>query len=76
MRVGVIYTELGKLLQINDGFTFGQKMKQIEVTLGSKFYDSTDEEVLKVLLFLNKTKEYYQDEPMSEEETILFLNTK
>ncbi len=65
---GDAYQSLGKFLAIDDKFTFGQKLTQIEKEAKKKLYDMTDEEVYITINFLLKTKDYYKDERMSDKE--------
>jgi hypothetical protein len=65
---GQIYQNLGKFLAIPDGFTFGEKLTQIEKEAKKRFYDMTDEEIYIVINFLLSTKEYYKDDKLSDEE--------
>ena len=59
---GQIYLTLPKLLSIQDGFSFGQKLAQIEKTAKKRFINMTDEEVYNTLKLLIETKDYYTDE--------------
>ncbi len=59
---GQIYLNLPKLLSIQDGFTFGQKLAQIEKTAKKRFIDMSDEEMYNTLKILSETKDYYKDE--------------
>ena len=42
---GQIYLNLPKLLSIQDKFTFGQKLAQIEKTAKKKIIDMSDEDI-------------------------------
>ncbi len=71
MRVeysGLIYVELGKYLAINDGFSFGEKLVQLEKTTKKRFYNLSEEEIYNTLKSLVATKEYYKDEKLTDEE--------
>ena len=59
---GQIYLNLPKLLSIQDKFTFGQKLAQIEKTAKKKFIDMSDEDIYNALKQLIETKDYYKDE--------------
>ena len=59
---GQIYLNLPKLLSIQDKFTFGQKLAQIEKTAKKKFIDMSDEDIYNSLKQLVETKDYYKDE--------------
>ena len=59
---GQIYVNLSKLLIIQDKFTFGQKLAQIEKTAKKKFIDMSDEDIYNSLKLLFETKDYYADE--------------
>ena len=59
---GQIYLNLPKLLSIQDKFTFGQKLAQIEKTAKKKFIDMSDEDIYNSLKQLIETKDYYKDE--------------
>lgn len=59
---GQIYLNLPKLLSIQDKFTFGQKLAQIEKTAKKKFIDMSDEDLYNALKSLIDTKDYYIDE--------------
>ena len=59
---GQIYLNLPKLLSIQDKFTFGQKLAQIEKTAKKKFIDMSDEDIYNSLKLLIETKDYYADE--------------
>lgn len=59
---GQIYLILPKLLSIQDGFSLGQKLAQIEKTAKKRFINMTDEEVYNTLKALIETKDYYKDE--------------
>lgn len=60
---GQIYlTLLPKLLSIQDGFSFGQKLTQIEKTAKKRFLNMTDEDIYETLKVLVETKDYYKDE--------------
>ena len=59
---GQIYLILPKLLSIQDGFSLGQKLAQIEKTAKKRFINMTDEEVYSTLKLLIETKDYYTDE--------------
>ena len=59
---GQIYLTLPKLLSIQDGFSFGQKLAQIEKTAKKKFIDMSDEDIYNSLKQLVETKDYYKDE--------------
>lgn len=59
---GQIYLNLPKLLSIQDNFTFGQKLAQIEKTAKKRFIDLTDEEIYNTLKLLIETKDYHVDE--------------
>ena len=59
---GQIYVNLSKLLIIQDKFTFGQKLAQIEKTAKKKFIDMSDEDIYNSLKQLIETKDYYKDE--------------
>ena len=65
---GQAYQNLGKFLAIPDGFSFGQKLAQIEKEAKKRFYDMTDEDVYITINFLLSTKEYYKDEKLSDDE--------
>ena len=59
---GQIYLNWPKLLSIQDKFTFGQKLAQIEKTAKKKFIDMSDEDIYNSLKQLIETKDYYKDE--------------
>ena len=59
---GQIYLNLPKLLSIQDKFTFGQKLEQIEKKKKKKFIDMSDEDIYNSLKQLIETKDYYKDE--------------
>ena len=59
---GQIYLNLPKLLSIQDKFTFGQKLAQIEKKKKKKFIDMSDEDIYNSLKQLIETKDYYKDE--------------
>ena len=59
---GQIYVNLSKLLIIQDKFTFGQTLAQIEKTAKKKFIDMSDEDIYNSLKQLIETKDYYKDE--------------
>ena len=59
---GQIYVNLSKLLIIQDKFTFGQKLTQIEKTAKKKFIDMSDEDIYNSLKLLIETKDYHTDE--------------
>ena len=59
---GQIYVNLSKLLIIQDKFTFGQKLAQIEKTAKKKFIDMSDEDIYNSLKLLIETKDYHTDE--------------
>lgn len=71
---GQIYFNLPDLLSIKDGFTFGQKLAQIEKTAKKRFIEMSDEEMYNTLQLLIKTKDYYTDEMPDEEFINKFLN--
>jgi len=71
--LGNIWVELENYLSINDGFSFGEKLAQIEKTASklfpqekrftkNRFINLTDKEIFEALTETIKT-EYYQDEP-------------
>jgi hypothetical protein len=71
---GQIYLNLPKLLSNKDGFTFGQKLTQIEKTAKKRFYDMTDEEIFLSLKILIDNKDYHQDEKLSDADYKTFVN--
>jgi hypothetical protein len=73
---GHIYLNLPKLLSVQDGYTFGQKLAQIEKTAKKRFIYLTDEEIYEALKSLLESKDYYLDEKPDEEFIKKFLNTK
>ena len=73
---GQIYLNLPKLLSIQDKFTFGQKLAQIEKTAKKKFIDMSDEDIYNSLKLLIETKDYYADELPDESFWNEFLNKK
>ena len=62
-----IYNELYEYFTINDGFTVGQKLAQIEKTAEKRFIEITDEELFNTIQKLEKT-DYHSDEKTTEEE--------
>lgn len=58
---GVILELITDLFIIDDGFSVGEKLTQIEKTAKKRFYDMTNEDLYKVLVEVNNS-EYYQDE--------------
>jgi hypothetical protein len=73
---GSIYTEIGRFLQVQDGFSFGEKLTQIERHTNKKFIELTDEEILNTLLFLVKSDSYYEDTQLTNEEFYEWLDNK
>jgi hypothetical protein len=67
-RSGQIYQDLAKFLAIKDGFTFGQKLTQIEKEAKKRFFDMSDEEIYLTLKSLIEVKQYYKDEILTNEE--------
>jgi hypothetical protein len=67
-RSGQIYQDLAKFLAIKDGFTFGQKLTQIEKESKKRFFDMSDEDIYITLKSLIQTKDYYKDEVLNDEE--------
>lgn len=65
---GLIYVDMAKYLAINDGFSFGQKLVQIEKEANKSFYKMTDEEMYNTLKSLILKKDYFKDEQLTEEE--------
>ena len=58
---GAIVELLTDLFIINDGFSAGEKLTQIEKTAKKRFYDMSDIEIFNALKETVKS-EYYQDE--------------
>ena len=65
---GLIYVDLAKYLAIDDGFSFGEKMFQIEKQAKKSFYNLTDEDIYTSLKHLISNKDYYKDEKLTDEE--------
>lgn len=62
------YLELPKYLAIQDKFSLGEKLTQIEKESKKRFLDMTDEEIYTTMKYLVSTKEYFKDEKMTDEE--------
>lgn len=73
---GQIYTDLAKYFSIADSFSIGEKLAQIEKESKKKFINMTDEEIYTTLKYLVNTKEYYKDEPLTEEEFNKWVENK
>lgn len=73
---GQIYLDLMKYLAIDDGFSFGQKMAQIEKTAKKRFIEMTDEEVYKTQKQIIEDKQYWKDDKLSDQEFTDWVNTK
>lgn len=73
---GQIYQDLAKYLTINDGYTFGQKLTQIEKEAKKRFYNMTDEDIYRTLKSLISTKEYCKDEKLTDEEFKMWVESK
>jgi hypothetical protein len=73
---GQIYLNLPKYLSIQDEFTFGQKLAQIEKTVKKRFIEMSDEELYNTLMLLINTKDYYKDELPDEDFKKEFLKQK
>lgn len=58
---GVIYEMLYELLMVNDNFTVGQKLTQLEKKAKNRFYNMSDEEIYNTLKDTIK-EDYYSDE--------------
>jgi hypothetical protein len=57
---GAIAELIGDLFCINDGFSAGEKLTQIEKTAKKKFYDLTNQEIYDALKTTIKS-DYYSD---------------
>lgn len=73
---GAIYTELGKYLQKQDSFSFGEKLTQIEKHTKKKLIEITDEELYNSLIFLVKDNTYYEDTQLTNEEFYEWIDNK
>ena len=73
---GAIYTELGKYLQKQDVFSFGEKLTQIEKHTNKKLIELSDEEILNTLTFLVKDNSYYEDTQLTNEEFYQWIDNK
>lgn len=73
---GAIYSEISKYLQVQDGFSFGEKLTQIERHTNKKFIELKDEEILNALVYLVKDKEYYEDKQLTTEEFYEWIDNK
>lgn len=63
---GAIVDLITELFMINDGFSAGEKLTQIEKTAKKRFYNQTDEELYNALLETTRTDYYtdtFSDEP-------------
>ena len=71
---GVIVELITELFMINDGFSAGEKLTQIEKTAKKRYYNLSDEELYNTLTQIVKENNYYSDTNCSEEEikNILF----
>jgi len=58
---GAIAEAITDLFMINDGFSAGEKLTQIEKTAKKRFYDLSDKEIYETLKELLRT-DYYSDE--------------
>lgn len=58
---GAIVDLITDLFMINDGFSAGEKLTQIEKTAKKRFYNLSDEEIYNALKETIKT-DYYNDE--------------
>jgi hypothetical protein len=58
---GVILDLLTDLFIINDGFSAGEKLTQIEKTAKKRFYDMSDEQLYNALTETTKC-DYYSDD--------------
>ena len=58
---GAILELITDLFIIDDGFSVGEKLTQIEKTAKKRFYDMTNEDIYNALVEVNNS-EYYQDE--------------
>lgn len=58
---GAILELITDLFIIDDGFSAGEKLTQIEKTAKKRFYDMTNEDIYNALVEVNNS-EYYQDE--------------
>lgn len=69
---GIILELITDLFMVQDGFTVGEKLAQVEKTAGSKFCSMSNDELYESLKTTIKT-DYYSDEPMTEKEKEEFL---
>lgn len=74
--IGAIYTEIGKYLQVQDGFNVGQKLSQIEKHTNKKFIELSDEELLNTITFLVKDDYYYKDNKLTDEDFYKWIDNK
>ena len=58
---GAILELITDLFIIDDGFSAGEKLTQVEKTAKKRFYDMTNEDLYNALVEVNNS-EYYQDE--------------
>ncbi len=65
---GAIHDLLLELFQIDDNYTIGEKLYTLENRLRTKrLYHSTDEEIHATLVDIIRTRDYFQDEPITED---------
>lgn len=64
---GAIAEAITDLFMINDGFSAGEKLTQIEKTAKGRFYNLTDEEIYNALKELVRT-DYFSDTYYTTEE--------
>ena len=64
---GAIAELITELFMINDGFSAGEKLTQIEKTAKQKFYNLSDEQFYNALKETVKN-DYYSDEFLTKEE--------
>lgn len=72
--IGAFFTELEELLMIEDGFTVGQKLTQIEKTANKRFIELSDKELYETIQKLRK-QEYYQDQKLTPKEFEEWINS-
>tara|TARA_R110000782_G_scaffold232667_6_gene318880 strand:+ start:321 stop:560 length:240 start_codon:yes stop_codon:yes gene_type:complete len=73
--VGAIYEEFFNILRVDDSFTVGQKLANLEKIAGKKFINMSDLEVYNAI---QKTKEedYHRDEKPTEDEFKKWIDAK
>ena len=65
---GKVYADMMNYLSVSDGFSFGQKLAQIEKTAKKRFYEMTDEEIYRTQRELIADKGYFKDEKLTDQE--------